>query len=55
VNKSIKKLVNNKKIPDMSKYNDLADFIMRNKSSGFSSESEIDDIPESKIVLPSDY
>jgi len=55
VNKSIKKLINNKKVPDMSKFNDLADFILHNRSSGFSSESEIDDIPESKITLPSDY
>ena len=55
VNKSIKKLINNKKIPDMSKFNDLADFILHNKSSGFSSESEIDDLPEAKITLPADY
>ena len=55
VNKTIKKLVNNKKIPDMSKFNDLADFILHNKSSGFSSESEIDDLPEAKITLPEAY
>lgn len=55
VNKSIKKLINNKKIPDMSKFNDLADFILHKKSSGFSSESEIDDLPEAKITLPADY
>ena len=39
----------------MSKFNDLADFILHNKSSGFSSESEIDDLPEAKITLPSAY
>ena len=55
VNKSIKKLINNKRIPDMSKFNDLADFIMHNKSSAYSSESEIDDLPEAKITLPEDY
>ena len=55
VNKTIKKLVNNGKVPDMSKFNDLADFILHNKSSGFSSESEIDDLPESKITLPEAY
>jgi len=55
VNKSIKKLINNKKVPDMSKFNDLADFILHNRSSGFSSESEVDDLPEAKITLPSDY
>lgn len=58
VNRSIKKLVNNNRVPDMSKFNDLADFIMhsRNKANaGFSSESEADDLPESRIVLPEDY
>lgn len=39
----------------MSKFQDLADFILHNKSSGFSSESEIDDLPEAKITLPADY
>jgi ribosome biogenesis protein SSF1/2 len=56
VNRGIKKLINNKKVPDMSKFSDLADYIMRNKSTGGeSSESEMDDLPESKIVLPEDY
>lgn len=55
MNKSIKKLINNKRIPDMSKFNDLADFIMHNKASAYSSESEIDDLPEAKITLPEDY
>ena len=56
MNRGIKKLINNKKVPDMSKFSDLADYIMRNKSTGGeSSESEADDLPESKIVLPEDY
>ena len=59
VNKGIKRLINNKKVPDMSRFNDLADYILRNESKGgggaYSSESEIDDIPESKITLPEDY
>jgi hypothetical protein len=56
VNRGIKKLINNSKVPDMSKYNDLADYIMHNKATGgMSSESEADDLPESKIVLPEDY
>ena len=56
VNRSIKKVINNKKVPDMSRFNDLADFILHNKGSGgMSSESELDDIPESKIILPDDY
>jgi hypothetical protein len=55
VNKVIKKLVNTKKLPDMSKFSDLADYIMRSKSGAYSSESEADDIPESKITLPEDF
>ena len=40
----------------MSKFNDLADFILHNKGSGaMSSDSEMDDIPESRILLPEDY
>ena len=44
----------------MSKYNDLVDFILHNSSKGaklgyVSSESEADDLPESRIVLPEDY
>lgn len=34
VNRGIKKLINNNKVPDMSGFNDLADYIMRNKSTG---------------------
>lgn len=60
VNRGIKKLLNSKKLPDMSKFNDLADYIMRNGKkngsvAGFSSESEMDDLPESRIILPEDY
>lgn len=57
MNKGIKRVINSKKVPDMSRFNDLADFILHNqqKSSGFSSESEADDLPESRIVLPEDY
>lgn len=57
VNKGIKRVLNSKKVPDMSRFNDLADYIMHNqkKSGGFSSESEADDLPESRIVLPEDY
>jgi len=49
-------VINNKKVPNMSNFNDLADYIMHNKGNGgMSSESEMDDLPESKIVLPEDY
>ena len=34
----------------------MADYIMHNKGSGgMSSESELDDLPESRIQLPEDY
>lgn len=55
INKSIKRLINNKsKQPNLSRYDDLADFIY-SRGGGYSSESEVDDIPESKLVLPSDF
>lgn len=55
-NKSIKKVINHKKVPDMSRFNDLADYILHNKGSGaMSSDSEMDDLPESRITLPEDY
>jgi hypothetical protein len=54
INKSIKRLVNNKKIPNLARYDDIADFIY-SRGGGYSSESEVDDIPESKIVLPEDF
>jgi ribosome biogenesis protein SSF1/2 len=54
VNKSIKRLVNNKKVPNLSRYNDIADYIF-SKGGGYSSESEVDDLPGSKIVLPEDF
>ena len=54
MNKSLKNLLHFH-INDTQSLNDLADFILHNKSSGFSSESEIDDLPESKIVLPEAY
>ena len=58
VNRGIKRLVNSKKVPDMSKFSDIASYILakaNTEASGFSSESEADDLPESKIVLPEDY
>ncbi len=54
INKSIKRLINNKKIPNLSRYDDLADFIY-SRGGGYSSESEVDDIPESKLILPEDF
>jgi hypothetical protein len=45
INKSIKRIINNKKIPNLSRYDDIADFIY-SRGGGYSSESEADDIPE---------
>ena len=48
----------------MARYNDIADYILKNQTKGgqsgdslgaYSSESEIDDLPGSKITLPDDY
>lgn len=54
INKSIKRLINNKKVPNLSRYDDIADFIY-SRGGGYSSESEVDDLPGSKIVLPEDF
>jgi ribosome biogenesis protein SSF1/2 len=41
-------------VPNLARYNDVADFIFA-KGGGYSSESEADDLPDSKIVLPDDF
>lgn len=56
-------MVNNQKVPNLAKFNDIADFVLRNQRNrpagsdmgAYSSESEIEDLPGSKIVLPDDY
>lgn len=57
INRGIKKIVNKKKLPDLSKFNDIADYILRGQrdTGAYSSESELDDLPGSKITLPDDY
>ena len=52
VNRGIKKLVNNQKVPNLAKFNDIADFVLRNSRNksgselgAYSSESEIEDLP----------
>ena len=54
INKSLKRVINNRKVPNLSRYQDIADFIY-SRGAGYQSESEIDDIPEGKIVLPEDF
>lgn len=68
VNRGIKKLVNNQKVPNLAKYKNIQDFIFKNQRKvtnpnsstadqmgAYSSESEIDDLPGSKVTLPEDY
>ena len=57
INRSLKRLLNSHKVPNLSRYDDLADYVYssKNANSGFSSESELDDLPDSKIVLPEDF
>ena len=61
INRSIKKIVNKNSVPNLSKYNDIADYVLhysKNRgvdTGGYSSESELDDLPGSKIQLPDDF
>lgn len=65
INRSIKKLVNKNQVPNLASYNDIADYVLHAKNrrktgapgdyGGYSSESEIDDLPGSKIQLPDDF
>ena len=38
------------KVPDLSQYNDISDFFLKN-ASGYASDSDGDEIPDSKIEL----
>jgi len=53
INRTIKKLVNKNTVPNLSRYNDIADYVLHSKNradaAAYSSESEIDDLPGSKI------
>jgi len=53
INRTIKKLVNKNTVPNLARYNDIADYVLhsknRSESGAYSSESEIDDLPGSKI------
>lgn len=48
-------------MPNLSKYNDIADYVLHyskhrgTDTGGYSSESELDDLPGSKIQLPDDF
>jgi ribosome biogenesis protein SSF1/2 len=53
INRTIKKLVNKNTVPNLARYNDIADYVLhsknRSEAGAYSSESEIDDLPGSKI------
>ena len=68
MNRTIKKLVNKNKVPNLAGYNDIADYVLHANNKGrsakstgssdygaYSSESEVDDLPGSKITLPDDF
>lgn len=57
INRGIKRLVNKNRQPDLSRFSSIADYVMKKQrdSGAYSSESEIDDLPGSKITLPDDY
>ena len=58
MNRGIKRLVNSNKVPDISKFDDIAAYILSKagqNASAYSSESEADDLPESRVLLPEDY
>jgi len=56
VHKSIKRLINSHKTPNLAKFNDISELILQNQGiQDYSSGSEMDDIPESRIVLPEDF
>ncbi|KAL4499731.1 hypothetical protein ABPG72_017271 [Tetrahymena utriculariae] len=53
VNKNVKKIIKqDKKTPNLSKFNSFADFIQNKKAvGGFASESDADELPDSKIDI----
>lgn len=55
VNRGIKRLVNNSRLPNLSRIGDIADYILGKKQGYYSSESEADDLPNSKVELAQDY
>lgn len=46
-------------VPNLARYNDIADYVLHSKNrsdaGAYSSESEVDDLPGSKIQLPNDF
>ena len=57
VSKQVKRLVNNKKSPNLAKYNDISEYLLSGQGGpdAYSSGSEMDDIPESRLILPEDF
>jgi ribosome biogenesis protein SSF1/2 len=55
VNRGIKRLVNNSRLPNLSKIDDIADYIMGKRQGYVSSDSEAEDLPNSKVELGQSY
>lgn len=55
VNRGIKRLVNNSRLPNLSKMDDIADFILGKRQGYYSSESEAEDLPNSKVELAQNF
>lgn len=56
VNRGIKRLVNRSRLPNLSRMNDIADYILgKNKAGYVSSESEAEDLPNSKVELGQEF
>ncbi|KAK3590963.1 hypothetical protein CHS0354_034535 [Potamilus streckersoni] len=51
MSRSMKKLMATDKVPDMSRFNDISDFMMRE---AYSSESEVEEGAQSQVLLPQD-
>jgi len=51
VARQVKKLVNTNKVPNLKNMDDISELLLGNKSGAYSSESEADDLPNSKVTL----
>ena len=55
IHKGIKRLVNKANTPNLGKYEEIADYLLKGGYGGYTSESEVEDLPDSKVTLPQDY
>lgn len=56
VAKGIKRIINSKKIPNLKNLEDISDLLLGSGANGmYSSESEAEDLPDSKVQLGQDF